>query len=148
MWLLAQAGSWPATGGLHFAVAYDIFVWANILKKSSVQVNLIFRAFSDSTRLRILCLLTGGEMCVGDLVKVLQVPQPTASRHLSYLRRAGLVEARKNALWVHYRLANAKSAFHRNLLKCLGNCFHDVPEIAGDAKRAGLVKRTGGCCPV
>jgi len=112
------------------------------------QINLIFRAFSDRTRLRILCLLTGTEMCVGDLVKVLQVPQPTASRHLSYLRRAGLVNSRKNGLWVHYRLAPAKSAFHRNLLKCLGSCFHDVPEIADDAKRAGLVRKTGGCCPV
>ena len=124
------------------------FAWANIVEKSKAQVNLIFRAFSDRTRLRILCLLTGGEMCVGDLVKVLQVPQPTASRHLSYLRRAGLVETRKNGLWVHYRLASAKSAFHRNLLKCLGNCFHDVPEIADDAKRAGLVHKSGGCCPV
>ena len=124
------------------------FAWANIVEKSKAQVNLIFRAFSDRTRLRILCLLTGGEMCVGDLVKVLQVPQPTASRHLSYLRRAGLVETRKNGLWVHYRLAIAKSAFHRNLLKCLGNCFHDVPEIADDAKRAGLVHKSGGCCPV
>jgi len=112
------------------------------------QINLIFRAFSDRTRLRILCLLTGTEMCVGDLVKVLQVPQPTASRHLSYLRRAGLVNSRKNGLWVHYRLAPAKSAFHRNLLKCLGSCFHDVPEIADDAKRAGLVRNTGGCCPM
>jgi ArsR family transcriptional regulator, arsenate/arsenite/antimonite-responsive transcriptional repressor len=85
---------------------------------------------------------------VGDLVRVLQVPQPTASRHLSYLRRAGLVDSRKNGLWVHYRLTPARSAFHRNLLKSLGNCFHDVPEIADDAKRAGLVRKTGGCCPV
>lgn len=87
-------------------------------------------------------------MCVGDLVKILRVPQPTASRHLSYLRRAGLVDTRKNGLWVHYRLANAESAFHRNLLKCLGSCFHDVPEIANDVKRAGLIKKAGGgCCP-
>lgn len=111
------------------------------------QINLIFRAFSDPTRLRILCLLNGAEMCVGDLVKVLQVPQPTASRHLSYLRRAGLVQTRKNGLWVHYRLAPARTVFHRNILECLGSCFHDVPEIADDAKRAGLVSKTGGCCP-
>ena len=104
---------------------------------AKAHIDLIFRAFSDRTRLRILCLLTHDEMCVGDLVKVLQVPQPTASRHLSYLRRAGLVETRKNGLWVHYRLAPARTAFHRNILKCLGNCFHDVPEIADDAKRAG-----------
>jgi len=115
---------------------------------AKAEINVIFRAFSDRTRLRILCLLTNGEMCVGDLVKVLQVPQPTASRHLSYLRRAGLVETRKNGLWVHYRLARAKNAFHRNILKCLGNCFHDVPEIADDAKRAGVIRKSGGCCPV
>jgi ArsR family transcriptional regulator len=115
---------------------------------AKAQINVIFRAFSDRTRLRILCLLTHGEMCVGDLVKVLQVPQPTASRHLSYLRRAGLVETRKNGLWVHYRLARAKNAFHRNILKCLGNCFHDVPEITDDAKRAGVIRKSGGCCPV
>ena len=117
-------------------------------RMAKAHINLIFRAFSDRTRLRILCLLTHDEMCVGDLVKVLQVPQPTASRHLSYLRRAGLVETRKNGLWVHYRLAPARTAFHRNILKCLGNCFQDVPEIADDAKRAGLVRKSGGCCPV
>ena len=80
-------------------------------RMAKAQINLIFRAFSDRTRLRILCLLTHDEMCVGDLVKVLQVPQPTASRHLSYLRRAGLVETRKNGLWVHYRLARARMPF-------------------------------------
>ena len=115
---------------------------------AKAQINVIFRAFSDRTRLRILCLLTHGEMCVGDLVKVLQVPQPTASRHLSYLRRAGLVETRKNGLWVHYRLARAKNAFHRNILKCLGNCFLDVPEITDDAKRAAVIRKSGGCCPL
>jgi DNA-binding transcriptional ArsR family regulator len=63
---------------------------------SGTQVNLMFRAFSDRTRLRILHLLSEGELCVGDLVGVLRVPQPTASRHLAYLRRAGLVVTRKN----------------------------------------------------
>ena len=117
-------------------------------KMAKSQINLIFRAFSDRTRLRILCLLTQEEMCVGDLVRVLQVPQPTASRHLSYLRRAGLVDTRRDGLWVHYRLARAQNAFHRNILKCLGSCFHDVPEIADDVKRAGLVRKSGGCCPL
>jgi ArsR family transcriptional regulator len=51
----------------------------------------MFRAFSDRNRLRILHLLQDGEMCVGDIVNVLQVPQPRVSRHLAYLRRAGLV---------------------------------------------------------
>lgn len=113
----------------------------------SPQPNVMFRAFSDRTRLRLLHLLRGGELCVGDLVTILQAPQPTVSRHLAYLRRAGLVAARKNGLWSFYKLAPARGAFHRSLLHCLETCFGDVPEIAGDARRAAKVKRSGGCCP-
>lgn len=111
------------------------------------QVNLMFRAFSDPTRLRILHLLREGELCVGDMVSILQVPQPTASRHLAYLRRAGLVKTRKNGLWNFYMLATASSTFHRNLVKCLASCFHDVPEIAADDARARKIRQSGGCCP-
>jgi ArsR family transcriptional regulator, arsenate/arsenite/antimonite-responsive transcriptional repressor len=57
----------------------------------------MFRSFSDPTRLRIVHLLRDREMCVGDLVSVLRVPQPTASRHLAYLKRAGLITSRKNS---------------------------------------------------
>lgn len=111
------------------------------------DVNLLFRAFSDRTRLRILQLVRGGEVCVGDLVKVLRVPQPTASRHLAYLRRAGLVVARKDGLWSYYSLAPAEGRFHRSLLTCLDSCFAEVPELEGDAKRYARVKKAGGCCP-
>ncbi len=111
------------------------------------QVNLMFRAFSDPTRLRILHMLREGELCVGDIVNILQAPQPTASRHLAYLRRAGLVVTRKNGLWNFYKLAPAKTAFHRNLVKCLESCFQGVPEIAADTTRAEKVRKAGGCCP-
>jgi ArsR family transcriptional regulator len=103
----------------------------------------MFRAFSDRTRLRILSLLLRGELCVCDIVGVLDVPQPTASRHLAYLRRAGLVEARKEGLWHYYRLAPAKGSFHQKLIDCLGCCFQDVPQLAKDAKRLG---RCSKCC--
>ena len=73
--------------------------------KTTSRVDVMFRAFSDRTRLRILHLLRGGELCVCDLVDVLGVPQPKISRHLAYLRRAGSVVARKDGLWCHYRLA-------------------------------------------
>lgn len=108
---------------------------------SQPSVNLMFRAFSDRTRLRILHLLLKGEMCVCDIVSITRVPQPTASRHLAYLRRAGLVQARKEGLWMHYKLAPAKFSFHRSLVKCLRECFRDVPELARDAKRTESV-----CC--
>lgn len=113
----------------------------------AAQVDRMFRAFSDRTRLRILHLLLKGETCVGDLVKILQVPQPTASRHLAYLRRTGLVDTRKHGLWNFYRLAPARNPFHRNLLQCLKSCFRDVPEIVADSKRAIEIRKSGGCCP-
>jgi ArsR family transcriptional regulator, arsenate/arsenite/antimonite-responsive transcriptional repressor len=115
---------------------------------AQTQVNLMFRAFSDATRLRILHLLLGGELCVGDLVRILKIRQPKASRHLAYLRRTGLVATRRNGLWNYYTLAPAKTEFHRNLLKCLRGCFRAVPQISKDSSRAASVKRSGGCCPV
>src|SRR5436190_4382861 len=110
-------------------------------------VNLIFRAFSDRTRLRILSILSQGEHCVGDLVEILKVPQPKVSRHLAYLRKAGLVEIRKQGLWTFYRLAAPAAPFHKKMLECLGACYGDVPEIARDAGKARELKKTGGCCP-
>ena len=111
------------------------------------HINLMFRAFSDPTRLRILHLIQERELCVGDIVGVLRLPQPTVSRHLAYLRRAGLVKGRKDGLWVYYSLAAPESSFHHRLVGCLGTCFGDVPEIARDAARAEKVRRSGDCCP-
>ena len=111
------------------------------------SVDLIFRAFSDRTRLRILTLLRQGEHCVGDLVAILKLPQPKVSRHLAYLRKAGLVLAREEGLWNFYTLAVATTPFHRKMLECLGACFGDVPEIARDAGKARSLRKSGGCCP-
>ncbi len=107
------------------------------------RVDLLFRAFSDRTRLRILHMLRDGELCVCHIVDVLGVPQPKASRHLAYLRKAGLVKARKQGQWSYYQLAPARTAFHQKLLDCLSCCFDDVPELAKDAKRLGIRK---SCC--
>jgi ArsR family transcriptional regulator len=65
----------------------------------------LFKALSDETRLRILALLTAGELCVCDLMAVLELPQSTVSRHLAYLRNTGLVEDRRQGVWMYYRLA-------------------------------------------
>jgi ArsR family transcriptional regulator len=65
----------------------------------------VFAALADPTRLRILALLGDGEICVCHLHASLDVPQPTASRHLAYLRKSGLVEARRQGVWMHYQLA-------------------------------------------
>jgi ArsR family transcriptional regulator len=111
------------------------------------RVDQLFRAFSDETRLRILNVLRDGELCVGDLVRVLGVPQPTASRHLGQLRDAGLVRTRRQGLWCFYTLAEADSRFHRRLLGCLASCFDEVPELAADLVAAKELRVRGGCCP-
>lgn len=109
---------------------------------------LLFRALSDRTRLRILCILRGGETCVGDLVQLLDVPQPAASRHLAYLRKAGLVEVQREGLWAFYSLAKARGAFQVSLFKCLDACCASTPELKRDVRSAARLRKSGGCCPV
>lgn len=111
------------------------------------SVDLKFRAFSDRTRLRILSLLQPGELCVCDIVEVLDLPQPKISRHLAYLRKAGLVDVRREGLWMHYKLSPPVGAFHKKLLDCLSCCLSDVPELARDAEKIGRKScRSGGKC--
>jgi ArsR family transcriptional regulator, arsenate/arsenite/antimonite-responsive transcriptional repressor len=113
---------------------------------TGVGVARMFRAFSDRTRLRILHLLKDHrEVCVGDLVAVLEAPQTTVSRHLAYLRRSGLVQVRKDGLWKHYSLAAPASRLHRALLRCLPWCFEEVRELAADRRS---LERLKGCCPL
>lgn len=112
-----------------------------------ISADRLFRAFADRTRLRLLHLLGAREWCVGDLVDILRLPQAKVSRHLAYLRKAGLVEVREEGLWNFYSLAPAEEKFHRKLLECLGACFGGVPELVKDRKRAGLMRAKGGCCP-
>ena len=67
------------------------------------QMELFFKALADRTRLRLLNLLGQDEICVCFFVEVLGTNQPKISRHLAYLRRAGVVEARREGKWMHYR---------------------------------------------
>jgi ArsR family transcriptional regulator len=116
------------------------------LKSRQTPVDRMFRAFSDRTRLRILHLLRDGELCVCDLVATIGAPQPKVSRHLAYLRRAGLVRARKEGLWSYYTLAPARDPFHQKLLDCLACCFGSVPELAKDAAALRAARSSGKCC--
>ncbi|MDP2359799.1 MAG: metalloregulator ArsR/SmtB family transcription factor [bacterium] len=107
----------------------------------------IFRALSERIRLRILFLLAEGEMCVGDIVRALMLPQAKVSQHLGYLSRAGLVQMRRSGLWRYYRLANDGSVGPRLLLPALLQSRSLVPEAAADGQRLLDLKTTGGCCP-
>ncbi len=74
------------------------------MKKKPSALHEVLKALADPTRLRILALLASGEICVCHIHTALNVPQPTASRHLAYLKKSALVEDRKVGLWKHYRL--------------------------------------------
>ena len=71
------------------------------------QLEAVFKALADKTRLRILALLGNNEVCVCHLHDSLALPQPTVSRHLAYLRRAGLVDVRRDGVWMHYQVARS-----------------------------------------
>lgn len=74
-------------------------------KKSHFDLERFFQALGDKTRLRLLNLMGDQEICVCYFVEVLGCPQPKISRHLAYLRSAGIVEARRDGKWIHYRIA-------------------------------------------
>lgn len=73
--------------------------------QKEAQMELLFRALADRTRLRLLNLMAAGEVCVCFFVEVLGESQPKISRHLAYLRRAGVVAVRREGKWMHYRVA-------------------------------------------
>lgn len=110
-------------------------------------IDLMFQAFCHRLRLRILHLLHEGEMCVGNIVDILQSPQPKVSRHLAVLKKAKLVTVRREGQWIHYALAPVQSMFHQKLLECAANCFQEVTEIQGDKERIEAMRSLGnGCC--
>lgn len=80
------------------------------------EMERLFQGLADRTRLRLLNLIADQEVCVCFLVEILDAPQPTISRHLAYLRRTGLVAARRDGKWMHYRIAVPGNQFARKLL--------------------------------
>jgi ArsR family transcriptional regulator len=101
----------------------------------------LFAALANRTRLRLLHLMDGREVCVCYFVEVLRQGQPKISRHLAYLRRAGIVAARREGKWMHYRIAQPQDAGARAVLEAaLLSCKTD-PEMQSDMARLGMA-----CC--
>ena len=99
--------------------------------------DLLFRAFADPIRRRAVRLLGRRSLCVCDLTDALRLPQPTVSRHLSSLQRAGLVRVEKRGRWRHYALAAAKDGLVASLLKSAAAEADD----AGDLRRLKTLPR-------
>jgi ArsR family transcriptional regulator len=107
--------------------------------RAVADLDALFRGFADPVRLRILNVLVAGELCVGDVVDVLALPQPTVSRHLAYLRRSGLVEATREWNVARYRLADATHPVHEKLIDCVRSCFRGIKAL--DRERARAAER-------
>ncbi len=99
------------------------------------SMEAMFKALADQTRLRILGLLSAGEVCVCEIHESLQIPQPTASRHLAYLKRAGLVADRREGQWVHYRLVAPEDGVLESVLGAATHALSHLPTTRTDRER-------------
>ena len=113
--------------------------------KQLAHMETIFKALADATRLRILGLLLAGEVCVCDIHESLKIPQSKASRHLAYLRRAGLVATRRQGLWIHYRLGTLADPILAAVADAARHALTHIDAVQRDGER--LEKRTGCCVP-
>lgn len=94
-----------------------------------------FKALSDKTRLRILALLGRNEVCVCHIHDSLGLPQSTVSRHLAYLRRAGLVAVRRDGVWMHYRVSPALDPVVRHVVTAAVDALTQVPTTNEDRRQ-------------
>ena len=95
----------------------------------------MFRALADPTRLRLINLISEQEICVCYFIEVINAPQPKISRHLAYLRRAGLVAARREGKWMHYRLTVPRDSHAASILKTTIDAMKENKEMKRDCER-------------
>jgi ArsR family transcriptional regulator len=110
-------------------------------KEKPFPLDLLFRVLADRTRLRLLNLIADKEICVCYFVEILGISQPKISRHLAYLRRAGIVAVRRQGRWMHYRLLAPLDAVASAILKETLAHLRQIPEMHGD-----LTKLETCCC--
>jgi ArsR family transcriptional regulator, arsenate/arsenite/antimonite-responsive transcriptional repressor len=110
-------------------------------KPAPFSLDLLFRALADPTRLRLLNLIADREICVCYFVEILRMSQPKISRHLAYLRRAGIAAARREGKWMHYRLASPNDQAANSILRETLKHLRDKPEMQRDRTRLNFA-----CC--
>lgn len=109
------------------------------------QLAQFFKALSDETRLRIILLLTLGELCVCDLMLVLDEPQSKVSRHLAYLKHSGLTTSKRAGVWMHYSLKEPADEVHRAQLDFLKGQLSHIAQFREDRKKLSEIKKQGSC---
>jgi ArsR family transcriptional regulator len=109
--------------------------------KDLLEMENLFLALADKTRLRIINLLSSGEVCVCFFTEALQEAQPKISRHLAYLRRSGMVETKREGKWIYYRLAAPKNEHAAQILSELQNWLKNNQQMKKDSERFNAI-----CC--
>jgi ArsR family transcriptional regulator len=114
-----------------------------VMGKSSkiYDMELFFRALADRTRLRLINLMGDAEICVCFFVEVLGTNQPKISRHLAYLRKAGIVDARRDGKWIHYRVTEPSDPNAARVMREVRSWLIEDSEMQHDRARLAKV-----CC--
>jgi ArsR family transcriptional regulator len=126
----------------HIIFGYTYFLMSLLDVRS---VSRFFKALGDETRLRIVALLSHGELCVCHLEEALRLSQPSVSRHLGTLRTAGVVENRRDGSWVYYRLARQADPDCERQLKALVKSFAKGSVVRKDLKRLVKIRGPESC---
>jgi ArsR family transcriptional regulator len=111
------------------------------MAKKGYDIAFLFKALADSTRLRLINLMGDAEVCVCFFVEVLKINQPKISRHLAYLRRAGVVSARRDGKWIHYRLVEPPDVHAANIFREVRAGLANEPAMKSDRNRLETI-----CC--
>ncbi|HEX7723361.1 MAG TPA: metalloregulator ArsR/SmtB family transcription factor [Pyrinomonadaceae bacterium] len=111
------------------------------MTKSKYNLETLFRALADRTRLRLINLLGDSEVCVCFLVEILKISQPKISRHLAYLRQARVVVARREGKWMHYRLSEPPDEHAAHIFREVRASLTEHPEFQRDREKLEKV-----CC--
>ena len=107
----------------------------------------LFKALADETRLRILHLLCHRELCVCQIVEVLEIGQSKISRHLAHLRNASLVADRREGLWIYYSLAQPSGTLHEQITAWLKRAVAEIPMGETDLEALDNLGECGDLCP-
>lgn len=111
------------------------------MTKKTYDIEDLFKALADRTRLRLIGLLGDSEVCVCFLVAILKTSQPKISRHLAYLRRAKIVAARREGKWMHYRLVEPPDEHAARIFREVRASLAEHPELQRDREKLMQV-----CC--
>jgi ArsR family transcriptional regulator len=108
-------------------------------------ISQLFKAFSDESRLRIINLLLQGELCICNLMDILEMPQSKVSRHMAYLKHSGIVDDRREGIWVYYSLCEPKDRAHASILQSLESSFSEYDVFKHDLEKLRQLKLKDSC---